>query len=102
LTGTVSVGGSAAPATGFFGHSWSVSSPLRQMMSSFFFACVWHGVVWPRRAYMSFSQYSGSVARLMSVSPKRGKSRRPKSVMSQRGAGGSAQWWRAKQARAWR
>src|ERR1700722_5077112 len=88
----------SAPGEGLAGQSLSVSSPARQMMSSFLRACAWVGVAWPRRAYMSFSLYCGSSARLTSARPWRAKSPRPKSVMSHLGLGGSAQRCASKQA----
>jgi hypothetical protein len=51
---------------------------------------------------MSFSQYSGSAARLTSVRPNRGKFPNPKSVTSHLGLGGSAQQNFLKQAEALR
>src|SRR5215471_7849946 len=52
----------------------------------------------PFRAYISFSQYSASSARLTRTRPNRRQSPRPKSVTSQRGLGGSAQPCSRKQA----
>src|ERR1700735_308414 len=67
------------------------------MVSSFFFLWQCAGVVMPFLAYMSFSQYSFSSARLTSTRPNRFQSPSPKSVTSQRGLGGSAQPCAAKQ-----
>src|SRR5580658_1282204 len=88
--------------SGLVGQSLRFNWPVLQMMSSFLRAWVWQGVVCPAQAYISFSQYSGSVARLMRVRPQLEKSPKPKSVISHLGFGGSAQQDLLKHLEAWR